>query len=83
MDVDLQFSRMTVREGNRSFGQRVRYVSLETYHRSGLAPSPQEHRIIPLGYASILDLIDRCLTTNQLCTSSYSIKNVMTSWLGF
>ncbi|KAG0096166.1 hypothetical protein BGZ93_004935 [Podila epicladia] len=39
MDVDLQFSRMTVREGNRSFGQRVRYVSLETYHRSGLAPS--------------------------------------------
>ncbi|KAG0362083.1 hypothetical protein BG005_006740 [Podila minutissima] len=68
MDVDLQFSQMSLNEGNYSLGQRVQHAGLETYHRSGLAPTPQEHRIIALGHASILDLIDRSPTTSQLCT---------------
>ncbi|KAF9318074.1 hypothetical protein BG006_003256 [Podila minutissima] len=68
MDVDLQFSQMSLSEGNYSLGQRVRHAGLETYHRSGLAPTPQEHRIITLGHASILDLIDRSPATSQLCT---------------
>ncbi|KAG0321854.1 hypothetical protein BG000_003079 [Podila horticola] len=68
MDVDLQFSQMTLDDDNRSLGQCARHAGIETHHRSGLAPTPQEHRIITLGQASILDLIDRSLTTSQLCT---------------
>lgn len=68
MDVDLQFSQMTLNDDNRSLGQCARHAGIETYHRSGLALTPQEQRIITLGQASILDLIDRSLTTSQLCT---------------
>ncbi|KAG0028640.1 hypothetical protein BGZ82_008334 [Podila clonocystis] len=49
MDVSLQFSQMTLNNGNRSFRQR-------------------EYKIITLGSASILYLIDRSPTTCQLCT---------------